>query len=186
MSLSKFQKLNNEDDLFDLLTSSAHKRVYNEEENVREQKKRVCVVAAILDEVKSFRVIGRSPNIFRDRNRILGKILSMDDDLFTRHYRLYREDFFDLLDKIRPEMDFGKKYHPYAIDPIIRLCVALRFLGGGSYLDIAFGYEVPEKSVSTYALEVCELIDECVDNIIFPLGDENALRQLEEVCVYMS
>ena len=27
---------------------------------------------------------------------------------------------------------------------------------------------------------VCELIDECVDNIIFPLGDENALRQLEE------
>ena len=47
-------------------------------------------------------------------------------------------------------------------------------------MDIAFGYEVPEKSVSTYALEVCELIDECVDNIIFPLGDENALRQLEE------
>ena len=53
-------------------------------------------------------------------------------------------------------------------------------------MDIAFGYEVPEKSVSTYALEVCELIDECVDNIIFPLGDENALRQLEEVYVYMS
>ena len=112
MILSKFQKLINEDDLFDFLTSSAHKRVYNEEEVVREQKKIVCVVAAILDAAKSFRVIGRSPNIFRDRNRILGKILSMDDDLFTRHYRLYREDFFDLLDKIRPEMDLERNITP--------------------------------------------------------------------------
>ena len=93
MSLSKFQKLYNEDDLFDFLTSSTHKRVYNEEENVREQKKIVCVVAAILDEAKSFRVIGRSTNIFSDRNRILGKILSMDEDLFTRHYRLHRKTF---------------------------------------------------------------------------------------------
>ena len=52
-------------------------------------------------------------------------------------------------------------------------------------MDIAFGYEVPEKSVSTYALEVCKLIDECVDIIIFPLGDENALPQLEEEFMFI-
>jgi hypothetical protein len=58
------------------------------------------------------------------------------------------------------------------------LAIALRFLAGGIYLDIAFAFEISYKHVMTYVWEVCEAIDRSLDNINFPIEDENALSNL--------
>ena len=65
---------------------------------------------------------------------------------------------------------------------IIKLAVALRFLAGGIYLDLAFGYELDENNIHEIIFEVITAMDECQDpflnNIIFPT-DLDGLTRLE-------
>ena len=66
------------------------------------------------------------------------------------------------------------------VDPVIQLAITLRMLAGGSYLDIAFGYDVGLSSVHAIFKKVLVAIDNNVDNIQFPVDCEQALRDLEE------
>ena len=66
------------------------------------------------------------------------------------------------------------------IPPAIKLAIALRFLAGGIYLDLAFAFDVPYTTIMTYVWEVYEAIDTDLNNINFPLGDEEKLRELEQ------
>ena len=68
------------------------------------------------------------------------------------------------------------------IHPIIKLAIALRVLAGGSYLDIAFGYEVAENHVMSIFYDVIAAIDIVVNNITFPLDEagEEELRKKEQ------
>lgn len=65
--------------------------------------------------------------------------------------------------------------------PELQLCVFLRYLCGGSYLDISFGYEIEEKSVCGIVWRVLNAIDRRVHNIEFKLDDnEQMLRQARD------
>jgi hypothetical protein len=66
------------------------------------------------------------------------------------------------------------------IEPFLQLAITLRLLAGGSYLDIAFAYDVAEKSVFNIFHKVCIAIDIVLDNINFPYENEEKLRILEE------
>ena len=101
-------------------------------------------------------------------------------------FSLQKEDFHSLLDRISPLISpvntqhFGARSSGSCVHAIIKLAATLRLLAGGSYLDIAFGYEILESHVFTYFYQCLEAIDTALDNIHFPLDDEEKLRELDQ------
>jgi hypothetical protein len=97
-----------------------------------------------------------------------------------------RSAFVEMLDLIRGDLEKpkssmrGRASSGSYISPLIKLAMALRFLAGGIYLDIAFGYNVSYKHITEYVWEVLELLDGKLDNIQFPLDDEVKMRDLEK------
>ena len=71
--------------------------------------------------------------------------------LFTRMYRLSPSSFNKVLSIIEPQLLPIKKTAKYFVPPLIKLCLGLRVLAGGSYLDLSVGYDVPHNSVHHYA-----------------------------------
>jgi len=49
---------------------------------------------------------------------------------------------------------------------MIKLCCALRFLAGGSYLDISFAYDVPPNTVHFYVWQALNAIDRSQDPLL--------------------
>ena len=73
----------------------------------------------------------------------------MSADLFQRMFRLSRPAFMWLLALITPKIDqkpgvlHDDPYlHSKFITPKTRLCITLRWLAGGSYLDICFAFGI--------------------------------------------
>ena len=129
----------------------------------------------------------RLANEHRERERVVEKIMTMarsNPKKFQRYYRLHPVEFFDLHDKIKADIESDRLFAELSsgspIPTILKLAATLRFLAGGSYLDIAFGYEVHESSVYVVVWEVLEAINKRIDNIKFPYGDEVKLRDLEQ------
>lgn len=126
-------------------------------------------------------LIARDGNKYRDRSQIVSKISDLSDQEFKRMYRLDRIDFTNLLKDISEELSnpspFNTTKNP--IPATAKLCATLRWLAGGSYLDIAFGYNISVKTVHSMFYEVITAIDDCVQNINFPIDDEVKLRELE-------
>lgn len=58
--------------------------------------------------------------------------------------------------------------------------MALRWLAGGSYLDLSFGYNLPDIMIHTYVFKVLNLINQTVRIVRFPIDDEVALQKLLE------
>lgn len=149
----------------------------------RRSKKRF-LATLIAVEAESYQVENRRPRKTRCRDNIIMKILSIANEepaLFKRMYRLHVTDFFNLLGEIKtlicPRRCFVTTE---PIDPIIKLCVALRFLAGGIFLDLSFGYEIPHQCVHMYVWETLEAINERIDNINFPIEDVKQLGVLEQ------
>ncbi len=184
---------------------SGRKRVFYDVEEEEDEQMTICaqklnggkVAAAIImlvhcallysGEIPQWFIEMRAANERRERARAVEKILNMSRNnprKFQRYYRLHREDFFDVHDKIKEDIESDKKYADLSsgspIPTILKLAITLRFLAGGSYLDIAFGYEVHESSVYVVVWDVLEAINKHVDNIKFPYGDEIKLRDLEQ------
>jgi hypothetical protein len=65
------------------------------------------------------------------------------------------------------------------IHPEIALCVALRFLAGASYLDLAFAYEISTQTVHVLVWKVLDVLNDTLDNIRFPIDDVEKLQALE-------
>ena len=86
------------------------------------------------------------PAHHRDRLHVMRKIDEVPDGEFKRMYRVDRSTFNSILQKIRPRIErrMPRRAHTrcHALPPKLMLAVALRFLVGGSYLDITFGYEI--------------------------------------------
>ena len=133
---------------------------------------------------KKFKVIGRRRNRIRNRFDILRKLRDMDDEFFKKYFRMDRATFellkISIEDKIRKNETKARNSSKYEISPVIKLSLALRFLSGGSYLDLAFGFNVSHKHVMTYVWEVLEAIDSTMNNINFPIDDEEKLRKIED------
>eukprot|EP00808_Paulinella_micropora_P023552 g82272.t1 len=67
---------------------------------------------------------------------------------FKRRYRLSKQQFDDILSLLRPELEVAcAKTHSYAVvPPELQLSMTLRFLAGGSYLDIVDLHGVAEST----------------------------------------
>jgi hypothetical protein len=111
------------------------------------------------------------------------RLLSLSEQqpaLFKRMFRLDREDFFEQLRLITPEItrdstNVGSTW----IDPMIKLAITLRFLAGAIYLDLSWGYDIPHKTVHAYINETLVALDKANNNIKFPIDDEAELEKLE-------
>ena len=126
----------------------------------------------------------RSP--YLERLSVKVKILSMNPVYFKRSYRLHRDDFMDLLSKIRPRVEYSNPFGTHHcdddcghIDPLIQLAATLRLLAGGSYLDICFGYHISTGTIYKVFWRVLKAIDAVVDNINFDYDSEEAMEELE-------
>jgi hypothetical protein len=133
---------------------------------------------------KQFYVDDRLGNKHRDRRVVLLKLTNMGDAYFKRMFRLDRPTFSWLLELIRPKIQGSEKQACCSsgspIFPEIKLAIALRFLAGGIYLDLAFAFDISHKHVMKYVWEVFEAVDQLVNNIVLPLGNEQKLRDLEQ------
>lgn len=118
---------------------------------IRRKKMIALYFAQKVQAARSYQIIGRIGNIKRHRKHVLDKIQMLSADVFKQHYRLSQEDFYPLLDSISNQIGISiSRESEENIQPIIKLCTALRFVAGGSFLDIAFGYEVALNHVHTY------------------------------------
>lgn len=124
----------------------------------------------------------RAVPMVRDRTGIPDKIMALSENLFKRMYRLDKNSFLSLLELIRPEIEADRndpKVREDSVDPLIKLAIALRMLAGGSYLDIAFCYNVHPDTVYKHFGQVLNAIDEKLQNIVFPYNDEEKMREVE-------
>lgn len=134
---------------------------------------------------REYTVVGKLGNVKRDRRNVIHKIHGLSDAFFKLYFRLCRADFYNLLNDIKgalhePNVSQAERSSGTPICLELRLAVALRFLAGGSYLDISFAFDIDYKSVMKYVWEVLNAIDSVVDNIKFPFRDETKLRSLEQ------
>jgi hypothetical protein len=112
----------------------------------------------------------------------------MSDQEFKRMFRLTRTTFNFLLEKIRPfieakpNLKFGSWKNPKSISPEIKLAATLRWLAGGSYLDICFAFGLSAKGGFFYKANgplwpTMEAIEKVLV-IGFPLNDESKLEEI--------
>lgn len=146
-----------------------------------------------ITKAKKFTVTGRKKNTPRDRANVVGKMNDMSDEFFQRYFRLNRPTFEWLVEEISPLLrltDTGVKRAEASsgssISVVILLAIALRFLAGGSYLDIAFAFAVHYKTIMIHIWKTIEAIDAALDNIKFPIDSEEALRDLEQGFLHIS
>jgi hypothetical protein len=75
-----------------------------------------------------------------------------------------------------------KRKTNFSIPVVIKLASTLRFLAGGVYLDLSFGYDLDENNIHKMMFQVIKAMDDCDDpflnNIIFPT-DKDGLAKLE-------
>ena len=90
----------------------------------------------------------RSGIRFRDRAYAINEMDSMSDSHFTRMFRLNRIAFQYLLHLLDPLLSCKPSLHHQTycnrgfVTPKTRLAVTLRWLAGGSYLDICFAFGI--------------------------------------------
>ena len=160
-------------EMLDVITEKCHKQTPILPDDTLCGVMLICgAVAAVVANLKLDRQRAnaeRSENTPRDRTRVKLKILSMNPATFKRNYRLDRVSFMDLLSKITPDLapQPNQVCDDANMDPVIQLVIMLRMLAGGSYLDIAFGYDVGLSSVYAIFKKVLVAIDNNVDNIQF-------------------
>ena len=172
-------------------------------EDVTERdNKRRRIIAAVASSIficgiasKNFIVEGRLGNrTDADYDAVVRKILKLKQTqrlLFTRIYRLSPTSFDKTLAIIEPDLLPKKPTAKYFVPAIIKLCLGLRVLAGGSYLDLSFGYDVPHGTVHHYAWQALHAIDRStdpfLDNIKSPIyATPEQLEALEEGFAKMS
>lgn len=110
----------------------------------------------LYNSLSSTRVEGRLGNQWRNRGHGMECYdrLRHQEVLFKRMYRLSVVDFDSVLLRIQDTLtvrrhDNAVRSSGSVVHPITQLCMALRFLSGGSYLDISLLYGVDTKTFYT-------------------------------------
>jgi len=137
----------------------------------------VAATIFILLNGKKYVVKGRSRNrCDADYASVVNKVMKLKLDkpaLFTQMYRLSPKAFDEVLNAIQADLMPQKMTAAYFVPPMIKLCCALHFLAGGSYLDISFGYDIPPNTVHFYVWQALNAIDRSrdplLDNIKSPI-----------------
>ena len=89
----------------------------------------------------------RLPNKHRNRVGAMKDIAELTDPQFKQRFRMTRSAFAGLLATIRHDLEKNEgmalRSSKEPVFPYLQLCIALRYLAGGSYLDISDVYKVP-------------------------------------------
>jgi DDE superfamily endonuclease len=124
----------------------------------------------------------------RNRNYALEEMDYLSDSQFQRMFRLNRRAFYALLDMILPSIEalpsLNHTFHHRSkeISPRTRLAVTLRWLAGGSYLDICFAFGVSIGSFFKDGGVLWGTI-EAINNTLeigFPLNDPAELERISQ------
>jgi hypothetical protein len=128
----------------------------------------------------------------RHRNRVhaLNEVLALSDSMFSKMFRMDRRGFENLLIKItpfvfEPNCDMATRSSGSSITIRTKLYCTLRWLAGGSYLDICFAWGVAESSF--YSDEdgrgIIWPIIRAIDiafNIGMPINDPEKLKNMAD------
>jgi len=98
------------------------------------------------------------------------------EGFFERLYRMPKRSFYSLATRILLHRARQGRRTGYS-SPLVRLSCAIRWLAGGSYLDISMAHHLP---VSTTYLFINKTIDDldAILTIEFPVGDKEALSDI--------
>jgi hypothetical protein len=130
--------------------------------------------------LKIRRKITRKPNAKRNREGLEKELRDIDDATFTRMFRMQKLVFFQLSDRCAPHI---KRSTPNSIrmarlssgsdvSSMILLAATIRWLAGGSLLDIAFMFKMSRKTLHSYKYKVIYAINRTLrGNILFPRTD---------------
>ena len=158
---------------------------FDDDEN-RRRRNATIITAMYLS--KSSYVTGRNPNRATTRHEqvteMILRVKLLDPRFFTRMFRLTPSCFDRLVDILSPRLLPSHHGGKNIISPLILVCLTLRIVAGGSYLDLSLLYDVPRNVIHQLVWKVVALIaksdDPFLDNIHFPINDYNKLRELEE------
>jgi hypothetical protein len=88
----------------------------------------------------------RDANKHRDRVGAMKEVAELTDAQFKQRFRMTRNAFAGLLQTIRHDLERNERMairsSKEPIFPYLQLCICLRYLAGGSYLDISDVYKV--------------------------------------------
>ena len=155
----------------------------DEDDMILERRKKKRKLLACLAAINDVVVIGRRPNKKRDEDwaRVVDRITTTaaeDPTFFKKMFRLHVLDFWSIFENIKGIL--ANKICSSGIPPLLKFAVTLRWLAGGSYLDLAWGFYLPHNTIHRYFFEVLHAIDCSVHNIQFPLDDMEGLAELEK------
>jgi len=137
------------------------------------RRRQVAVRAAVLAVLSiQRRRLRRGTTIRRPIFNFAVFIRGLRPTFFARMYRMPREVFFRLADTICT----GYRSKSFKSCPLMRLSITLRWLGGGSYLDIAVGHQVSISSVYSHIDNTIQAMDE-VFQLRFPYHDRDWLAR---------
>lgn len=131
----------------------------------------------------------RLRNTRRQREYAINTMNSLSENEFKLQFRMSRSSFNRLLLMMYDKLDIseiGKVNARNAsgsyVEPSIKLAVTLRWLAGGSYLDICFGYGLSTSAFYNYqngiVWKTLDIVNE-VFQIQFPVGDIEALNKIQ-------
>ena len=133
-----------------------------------------------------------SPSIDNCRNtrlEALQYVRSWDNDMFRRQFRLYRENFGNLLTLIAPlitpNVVKATASSGSSICPELRLMIILRILAGAKHLDMIW-YLVSVDHVQEYVVDCLKAINSAVDNINVPKTDAEWRLESEKFIVVLT
>ncbi len=119
----------------------------------------------------------RSSNIRRNRKHALQVIREKDDVWFKKSYRLSKPVFYNVLEKIKGSIEtlnieMALRSSGSPINAEILLAATLRYLAGGSYIDIVDLYDLPHTCPHRYFWRTLHAIDQAIDNIKLPQNSD--------------
>ena len=117
------------------------------------------LVAAIAAASANYTVVGKQPNKARRQMVWQERVASLSAKEFERRYRMDLEGFNQVLEKIRPAFGPMCENVPTQVPPELKLSMALRWMAGGSYLDIADLHGVDESTFYKHLWPTIEAID---------------------------
>jgi len=150
---------------------------------LRQKRRRLFAYLACNNLLHVKTVAGKAANRDRtvDWERVVARIIDTsqnDPVLFQKMFRLHKDDFWELYRDVNRIIGIEGAHR--RIPSLLKFAVTLRWLAGGSYLDLSWGFHIPHNTIHRYFYEVLSAIDAIVKNIRFPLHDEEGLNELEE------
>jgi hypothetical protein len=145
---------------------------------IQRRKRKALVLLVANGDLDEDVIVDKLPNKKRasDWESVTARIVKTSIEspaLFKKMFRLDREDFWAVYNSIKEQEE-----HWNEIPMLLKFAVTLRWLAGGSYLDLAWGFHLPSNTIHQYFYEVLRAIDEKVLNIRFPMDDVVNLNAL--------